>query len=165
MDNHLDILAKQEELLRFPKFDNETALQLGQFMIERAKKQGINVAVSIRTAGGAALFQHLMHGCNAMNDNWIRRKFNTVRLMECSSLRARVFLESVGEDLKISGLSEVDYALVGGGFPIRIAGSEPVIGAVICSNLFHVLDHEFVTGSLREFLNIPDAPKYPYEPN
>ena len=64
--------------------------------------------------------------------------------------------------MRTHALSNNDYALCGGGFPIRIKGSKTVIGAVIASNLYHIADHEFIISCLKEYLNCPDAPAFPY---
>ncbi len=37
---------------------------------------------------------------------------------------------------------------------------ETLVGAIAVSNLYHVADHEFATGSLREYLKCPE---YPYD--
>lgn len=58
--------------------------------------------------------------------------------------------------------NESAYALCGGGFPVRLKGMEHVIGAVCCSNMYHIADHEFVVDRLREYLDCPEAPSYPY---
>lgn len=163
MSEKLELLRKQEELLRFPEFNHEIAWELGKFMVERAKRLNLVVAVSIYSASGSIIFQYLPEGTNLLNQNWMRRKFNTVNVNEASSLRIALEWEEKGENAKIHGLAEEDYAIGGGGFPIRIRESSAIAGAVIASNMFHIADHEFVTGSLREFLNCPEAPEFPYE--
>ncbi len=162
MKHHLDILEKQEQMLRFERFCQSDALALGNLMAQRAQKAGLTVAISIRLGNGSILFQYLPDGTNALNEKWMRRKFNTVMTTTCSSLREAFSLEEKGSSAADQGLDEAEYALCGGGFPIRIRGSEAVIGAVIASNLYHIADHEFVTGALREYLGCPDAPEYPY---
>ena len=82
--------------------------------------------------------------------------------MERSSLMSALVFERDGDTPAVHGLAEADYALCGGGFPIRVKGSSPVIGAVIASNLYHIADHEFVINCLKEYLNCPEAPDYPY---
>lgn len=162
MAYHFDILEEQEQLLRFPKFDHSVAWDLGCFMVARARAQGITIAVSIRMANGSIVFQYLPEGTNALNEKWMGRKFNTVTLMESSSLRAAFTLEAKGESLQTHTLREEDYALCGGGFPVRIQGMEPVVGVVLASNLYHITDHEFIVGCLRDYLSCPLAPSYPY---
>ena len=161
----MDILIQQEKLLRFDTFDNESAFELGCFMVQRAKKLALQVAVSIRSSDGAVLFQYLCNDATALNDNWLRRKANTVIKMGASSLRGTYNLESNGESIEDNGLSKKDYALCGGGFPVRLKGMEHVIGAVCCSNMYHIADHGFVVDSLREYLNCPEAPAYPGNDN
>ena len=161
MDRHIDILEKQEEMLRFEHFTHKDALELGMFMLRRAERLNTCVSVSVRSAEGAVLFQHLPEGTSKNNENWMRRKTNTVLLMDCSSLRAAYNLERADETLEDHGCSFADYALCGGGFPIRLKDGT-LVGAAAVSNLYHIADHEFVTGSLREYLNCPDCPEYQY---
>ena len=162
MERNINILLKQEEMLRFDTFDNESAYALGCFMVQRAKELSLDVALSVRSSDGAVLFQYLCDTATALNDNWLRRKANTVIKMGASSLRGTYTLESNGETTEDNGLSKTDYALCGGGFPVRLKGMEHVIGAVCCSNMYHIADHEFVVDRLREYLNCPEAPSYPY---
>lgn len=162
MAHHFDILEKQEALLRFSRFDRTIAWALGSMMVQRAKEQGITIAVSIRMANGSIVFQYLPEGTNALNEKWMRRKFNTVMLMERSSLRAAFTVEAKRESLQTHALPEEDYALCGGGFPIRLQGMEPIVGVILASNLYHITDHEFITDCLRAYLSCPEAPKYPY---
>lgn len=161
MEHNIGILEEQEQKLRFAHFTHKDALDLGLYMINRAKELETCVSVAVRSAEGAVLFQHLPDGTEKNNENWMRRKANTVLLMGCSSLRARYNLERAKETLEDHGLSSADYALCGGGFPVRLLDGT-LAGAVTVSNLFHISDHEFVTGSLREYLNCPDCPGYPY---
>ena len=162
MKQEIAILEKQEMMLQFDRFNQSDALALGNLMVQRAVRTGVVIAVSIRLANGCILFQYLPDGTNALNENWIRRKFQTVITMSGSSLRETLILQEKGRTLADQGLDLKDYALCGGGFPIRIKGSDIVIGAVIASNLYHIADHEFVVGSLKEYLNCPDAPDFPY---
>ncbi len=159
---HMDILEAQEQLLRFDHFDHRSAWDFGSFMVAVAKKQGVTLALSIRLANGSIVFQYLPEGTNQLNERWMARKFNTVMLMECSSLRATYIMEAKGENLHSHALRGEDFALCGGGFPIRVKGSEAVFGVLLASNLFHITDHEFITACLRDYLSCPEAPAYPY---
>lgn len=162
MSENLELLKKQEELLQFEHFNHEDAYALGTFMVEYARKNNITIAVSIRMNNGCILFQHCPDGTNLLNQKWMGRKFNSVKLMERSSLLSAMTFEEAGDTLATHALKEEDYALCGGGFPIRIKGTGAVIGAVISSNLYHIADHEFIIDCLREFLNCPEAPAFPY---
>ncbi len=150
----IEILKRQEDTLRFERFTRRDALALGSLMVERGAGLGLVVACSIRLASGAVVYQYLPDGTNLLNDLWMARKLRTVLTWESSSLRAALETEEKGEVLLDHGLDVRDYALCGGGFPIRLTGSHDVLGAVIASNLDHIADHEFVVGALREFLDV-----------
>jgi len=162
MAENLNILKTQEELLQFSRFNHDTAYKLGTFMVNYAQTHDITIAVSICMNNGCILFQHCPDGTNLLNQKWMERKFNTVKLMERSSLLSALTFEKDGDTLDTHALSLEDYALCGGGFPIRIKGNSTVIGAIISSNLYHIADHEFIINCLKEFLNCPEAPNYPY---
>lgn len=161
MENR-DILEKQEKLLQFEQFDSNEALKLGNFMMEYAKKNSITIAISIRSNSGCILFQHCPNGTNLLNQKWMERKFNTVRLMEKSSLQAALEWEDEQCTTQTHGLKDSEYALCGGGFPIRIKGLTVPVGAVIASNLYHMADHEFIIDCLRAYLNCSEVPSYPF---
>ncbi len=161
MERHIEILEMQEKMLRFEHFTHKDALELGLFMLKRAERLGTCVSVAVRSANGAVLFQHLPDGTKKNNENWMRRKANTCLLMDCSSLRATYNLEKNQETLEDHGVNYQDHVLCGGGFPVHLMDGT-LVGVVTVSNLYHVADHEFVTGSLREYLDRPDCPEYPY---
>ncbi|WP_099467331.1 heme-degrading domain-containing protein [Konateibacter massiliensis] len=159
----LEILEKQEEMLRFKRFDHEEAFKLGNFMVEFAKKKKKTIAVSIRMNSGCIVFQYCPDGTNLLNQKWMERKFNTVKLMERSSLLSALLWEADGTATETHGLKNEEYALCGGGFPIRIEGVSVTVGAVIASNLYHIEDHEYIVDCLREYLSCKDVPAYLYE--
>lgn len=148
----------QEETLRFDHFTADDAWSLGVFLVERAKAAGADMAVSIRKLNGHILFQHCTQGTTLSNQNWMNRKFNTVALTEGSSLRAWASLQDRGQTPKDQGVSELDYAYCGGGFPIRLKTGE-LIGAAIVSNLPHRDDHRFIVDALCDYLHMNDVPR------
>ena len=152
-----DIALQQENLLRFDRFTNKDAWNLGAFLVQRAEKQGVAMAVSIRKLNGNIVFQHCSDGTTMNNENWIRRKFNTVCLTEGCSLRAWASSIVKNQDLAAQGLDAKDYALCGGGFPIKLKTGE-MIAVLIVSNLPHLQDHAFLIGALSEYLSVKDVP-------
>ena len=162
MDKNIEILKRQEELLQFPFFNHSTAYELGTLMISCAQKQNITIAISIRMNNGCIVFQHCPDGTNLLNQKWMERKFNTVSLMERSSLLSALTFEQDQDTLEDHGLSTTDYALCGGGFPIRVKGNSAVLGSIIASNLYHIADHEFIIDCLKKFLHCPEAPNVLY---
>lgn len=153
-EQKLKILQEQENILQFEKFDNDEAYKLGIFMTEYAKKHNIIISISIRLTNGLIIFQHMPQGTGLMNQKWIERKFNTVLNWQKSSLYCLYMLEHIGEDLKFHALSEKDFALCGGGFPIRVKNCSNIVGVILSSNLHHIADHEFIINSLKNYLNI-----------
>ena len=142
----------QEESLRFVSFSNRDALALGNFLADRTYSQGIDLAICIRKVNGSILFQHMTEGTSLNNQNWMQRKFNTVRLFERSSYG--VWAESMisGEDIAHHGLSDADYVFCGGGFPITLKTGE-FVGVVLVSNLPHEKDHGFIVDGVKEWLS------------
>ena len=81
MDHYADLLqtlAQQEESLQFDRFDNDTALAVGLWIVEEVRRRGKAVTVDI-TRNGQVLFHHAMTGATPDQADWIRRKNNTVR--------------------------------------------------------------------------------------
>ena len=89
MNDQYEAIARmtmeQEQTLRCSHFSNEDAWNLGCCLVERIREQGIALAVCIRRLNGHVLFQYAGEGTSQNNENWMRRKFNTVALLErCS---------------------------------------------------------------------------------
>ncbi len=147
------IIKEQEKLLQFDSFNNEDAWKLGCFMVEEVKKQGIDLSICIRKINGNIIFQYVTEGTSLNNQKWMQRKFNTVSYMEMSSLRAAVISNISGEVLSTHGLSETEYKLCGGGFPVRIKNSGLVM-VITVSNLPHEQDHDFIISCLERYLQV-----------
>ena len=159
-DNYqqIAVIAKaQEDLLRFDRFTAQDAWDLGASLVEKARREGVEIAICIRKASGHVVFQYCTEGTTLSNQQWMHRKFNTVMLTEGSSLRAWANLMDRGQTPQDQGVDPLDYAYCGGGFPIRMAGGE-LVGALIVSNLPHREDHRFAASGLAEYLHKADMP-------
>ena len=144
---------KEEALLCFPKFSNEDALTLGLKIVEIAKSWGVAVALDIEV-NGTQLFHYAMPGSNKRHAMWVRRKQNMVQTSQISTLHAGQLLALDGKDQwKDWRLNEADYAILGGGFPITVAGTG-IIGAVACSGLPHEQDHKLLVTAISSMLGI-----------
>ena len=144
---------REEALLRFPAFSYEDALNLGLKIIELAKARRAAVAVD-STVNQTQVFHYAMPGTNRRNAMWIQRKENMVQTSQISSLHAGQYLASTGKDLwKDWRLDEADYAAIGGGFPIIVAGTG-VVGAVACSGLPHEMDHQLLVDAICQILGV-----------
>ncbi len=160
LEESIQILAMQEEILRFSHFNNEDAWELGSLMVSEAARNRLPVAISIRLNNGYTVFQYGFKGTSFNDEQWMTRKQNTVRTMEMSSLRLYMLLKKNGETLEDRGLNGKDYVAGGGGFPIRVAGVG-VIGSVIVSGLDHMADHEFAVACISQYLRIDEIPRLP----
>jgi len=153
------IIEKQEEMLRFEHFSNSDAWDLGKFLVGKIHELQIELAVAIRRLNGNIIFQYASEKTTLNNQNWMQRKFNTVALMNCSSLNAWAQSFISGEHVHTHGLSEKEYVFCGGGFPIRLQSGE-LVAVITVSNLPHEHDHQFLVESLTEWLsaeNVPNA--------
>lgn len=154
-----EITEKQENLLRFERFSNRDAWELGQFLVRRIYEKNIELAAAIRRPDGNIIFQYVTGGTNLGNENWMRRKFNTVSLLKQSSLRAWAASFLTGETVEARGLDEADYVFCGGGFPICLKTGE-MAAVLTVSNLPHEQDHDFIIGTLEEWLAVKGVPHY-----
>lgn len=152
-----ETIIAQEKALRLQHFTNQDALDLGNFVVACAKEQGLVIAVAVRKTTGAILFQHLMEGTTINNENWMRRKFNSVLCWEHSSLYAWAHERLTGDTLEDNGLTKADYAFCGGGFPLTMQNGE-LVGVLTVSALPHFDDHRFLVQSLAKWLGVADLP-------
>ena len=160
LEESVKVLTMQEEILQFSHFTNEDAWELGSYMVEEAARNDLPVAVSIRLNNGYTVFQYGFNGTNCSNELWMKRKENTVRMMEMSSLRLYMLLKLKQETLEDRGLNGKDYVARGGAFPIRVEGVG-VIGSVIVSGLDHMADHDFAVACISQYLRIDNIPRLP----
>ena len=100
LEETIRILSMQEEILQFPHFTNKDAWELGSYMVSEAAHNGLPVVISIRLNSGYTLFQYGFKGTNYCNEIWMKRKHNTVRTMEMSSLRLYMDLKMNQEELR-----------------------------------------------------------------
>ena len=148
----------QEEVLQFKHFTNEDAWELGTLLVLEAKKRKLPVAISIRLNNGFVVFQYAADGTNLHNENRIRRKYNTVKVLERSSLYTCMLLKKSEETLENLFLDEKEYACLGGGFPIRVE-DVGVIGAIVVSGLDHVSDHDLIVKCISRYLHVDEVPR------
>src|SRR5690349_4488050 len=118
ISDDLDRLALQEQRLRFEKFDEETAWELGAKLRALAESRKLPIVIDIRLAG-RQLFHSALPGCSPDNLEWVRRKSNVVLRYLKSSYRMGRELAVKNDTLdQHRGVSPLDYAPHGGSFPI-----------------------------------------------
>ena len=149
-------LAAQEERLRFTRFDNDTALALGQALVAAATDGGLAVTVDIRR-GEQQLFHAALAGTAADNDAWVERKNRVVRRFGHSSFYVGTMLGLEGTTLEEKFLVDpAEFAAHGGAFPVMVR-HVGMVGTVTVSGLPQAEDHRLVVAVLRRFLHSPIA--------
>ncbi len=156
-DEDLLVLQQQEQLLCFSSFGAEEAWRLGSRLRGSLLARGAAGSMEIDLAGHL-LFACATAGAAPGQANWIRRKRNTVRHFARSTYAVGRKLERDGTTLLISnGLSEVDFAAHGGGFPLMLKGTG-MVGSVVLSGLPQREDHNLVIEALAELSGV-DVPR------
>lgn len=147
-------IARQEERLRFPGFDADTAWNVGSRLRAVAQSRGLAVAIEIQV-NGHTLFFTAMPGTTPDNLDWIRRKRNVVLQFHRSSYAVGLQLRRDKKTLADTiGVHARDYAPLGGCFPIRLHGTG-CIGTITVSGLPQRADHGLVVEVLAELLKQP----------
>ncbi len=156
MDDEIELLKMQEETLQFRSFNADTAWEVGCRLRELAAKAPKSVAIGIWTSG-QTLFYSGTNGITPGNEDWLRRKRNTVLRFGQSSLLVGSGLTKSGSSLEEKqGLTLAEYAAHGGGFPILLRGTG-CIGAIVVSGLTQRDDHALVITALSNLLGVAVA--------
>ena len=148
----MDIAALEAEFatLELPRFDEASALRLGQVLVDLARADHLPVVIDIRTAD-RVLFHAGLPGSAPLNDLWAQRKSNTALMFQLPSLLVAARNRAKNEALDRHGLSGADYADSGGAIPIRVAGVGVVAVATV-SGLPQVEDHKLVVRAIKALL-------------
>jgi uncharacterized protein (UPF0303 family) len=146
----IELLLHQNEAIDFPSFTYDDAFAVGCDIVRRATDPNATAAVSI-VFGEQRVFHAARPGTTADNDDWLRRKIRLVSRFNLPSLLVREQFASMGIDLtSLPHLAPAEYALAGGGFPLRVNGS--LIGAIAVSGLTDREDHDLVVAALEAAL-------------
>ncbi len=147
-----EIIRRQEAALQFEHFDAGDAWAIGQSLRVHALAHGGSVSIDI-TFSGLQLFHTVVEKPSPNNDRWVARKRNTVLEFWKSSLLVTQEMLLSGRTLAEFGLNEKEFALSGGGFPIRMKDAG-VAGAIVVSGLPQTHDHQLIVDALAEYLHV-----------
>ena len=154
INDDIERLARQEERLRFAKFTEATAWEVGSKLKSLAESRKLPIVIDIRLAN-RQLFYAALAGSTPDNPEWVRRKSNVVLRYLKSSYRFGRELAAKNDTLNADrGVSLMDYAPHGGSFPIHVEGAG-IIGAITVSGLPQRDDHNLVVEVLAAVLNQP----------
>ncbi|MEW6564666.1 MAG: heme-degrading domain-containing protein [Spirochaetota bacterium] len=146
----LEQIAREEQELVLPHFDERDAWHLGSILVELAQARSVPVAIDIRRPGHI-LFHVALPGATPDNDEWIRRKSNVVFRFGKASLSVGVALALAGTTIQDKYyVSPLEFSPHGGAFPIRVAGTGLVACATV-SGLPQEEDHALVVQGLHQY--------------
>jgi uncharacterized protein (UPF0303 family) len=147
----LETLIAEQTRLVLRGFDEAAALALGQWLVTEGLTRALPIAIDIRTLD-RTLFHASLPGASPNNDNWARRKGNTALRFGQASMRVTLEARAKGRtDLTVHGLDPTDYALSGGGVPIRVTGTG-VVGVATVSGLPEAEDHALVVRGIETLM-------------
>lgn len=167
----LDSIAKQEEALILPHFTADDALEIGLSIRNRLRAlTHLSAVVNISLANSNNLLFHAVSrpGVQPDNDIWVSRKRKTVLRWGVSTWFMHNKMHGDEEAFRkkyMLGESAGEYAIHGGGLPIRVRGVEGIVAVLVVSGLKQHEDHQIVVEALEEFLddteNEPRSPSGP----
>ncbi|MBB5752429.1 heme-degrading domain-containing protein [Prosthecomicrobium pneumaticum] len=144
-------LLAQEERLVFERFDNDTAIALGEALVARGRREKLAITVDI-CRGEQQIYHCALAGTVADNDHWVARKNAVVRRFGHSSYYMGVKARVRGVDLSDSHYVDPRaFSAHGGAFPI-IVRHVGLVGTATVSGLPQADDHALVVAVIEEFL-------------
>lgn len=141
-------LESEQKDLVLTSFTNEEACNMGIKMYQKALQEKKTIVISI-TKNRQQIFYAAIEGTSKNNDDWVRRKENTVYYFGKSSYEMKLYMDLKQDDLwNRYGIEKSDYAQAGGSVPVVIAGVG-MVGTVTVSGMAQEEDHAFVTEALK----------------
>ncbi|KAH7177032.1 hypothetical protein EDB81DRAFT_864393 [Dactylonectria macrodidyma] len=129
-------------------FTTEDAIVLGNLLLARLMPYAKDEPsiISIAHANSHIVFQTATGpGTVLENESWVRRKRNTITRFGRSSWYMQCMFQGDSEKFfnlfAIGPEKRIEYAIAGGGVPIRIKGFEGVAASVVVSGLKQEEDH------------------------
>ena len=151
MKEILEQLVLEEQQLQFESFNEDTAWEIGSWLVEYARQNKLPITIDIRR-GEQQLFHASRPGTSADNDEWVKRKVRLVYRFGHSSFYMGQLLKNLGKTIKeVFLISESEYAPHGGCFPVNVKGTG-MVGTITVSGLAQEEDHRIVVETIREYL-------------
>ncbi|CAK5274796.1 unnamed protein product, partial [Mycena citricolor] len=150
-------IAAIEAKLVFPSFTADTAWELGSALRARLLEFPTPVVINITLANSNQLLFHTATrpGTQPDNDLWVARKRKTVLRWGSSTWYMHNKMkgdEKAFAEKYMLGETAGEYAIHGGGFPIRVKGVEGVVGVIVVSGLKQEWDHQIIVETVERFL-------------
>jgi uncharacterized protein (UPF0303 family) len=153
----LEEIALIDNSLVFPTFTSATAWTLGTLLRTRLLAFSKPTVIDITlTHSNHTLFHATTHsGTTPDNDVWVARKRNTVLRFGCSTwyMHNKFGGDEPAFAAKFGlGPKAGDFAIHGGGWPVRVKGVEGVVAVIVVSGLKQEQDHGIILQVVGEFL-------------
>ncbi|KAI0751659.1 hypothetical protein C8Q80DRAFT_1268859 [Daedaleopsis nitida] len=154
----LEEIEREEQRCILPYFTADTAWELGTRLRARLLRASPKPAVvNITLAAHAQLLFHCAtaRGTTPDNDSWVARKRAAVLRWGASTWL--LHNKHKGDEDRFSakfmlGERAGEYAIHGGGFPVRVKNVEGVVGVIVVSGLTMQEDHEAIVEVIEEYL-------------
>ncbi|KAM0314121.1 hypothetical protein ACHAO8_004907 [Botrytis cinerea] len=151
----LESIARIDSSLIFEHFTTSDAWVLGSALRERLLPHPTPVVISISLSNANQVLFHCCTHSGTMpdNDSWVSRKRKTVLRWGVSTWYMWCKFEGdEGAFARKYGLGNEagDYAIHGGGVPIRVTGVEGVVACVVVSGLKQWEDHGVIVEVIRD---------------
>ncbi|GIZ46195.1 hypothetical protein CKM354_000933100 [Cercospora kikuchii] len=153
----LEEIASLDNALVFPTFTAQTAWVLGSLLRTRLLDFAKPTVIDISLAhGNHCLFHAVTHsGTVPDNDSWVARKRNTV--LRFGSSTWFMHNKFQGDEPAFAakfglGPQAGEYAIHGGGFPVRVQGVEGIVAVIVVSGLAQAQDHGIIVQTVSDYL-------------
>ncbi|ANZ65209.1 hypothetical protein AYR62_14725 [Secundilactobacillus paracollinoides] len=144
-------VVAEEATLQFTKFDNQTALAIGNQLVALAQERHAAVTIDI-TRCRQQLFHAALPGTAIDNDEWLKRKINVVYQFGVSSLHKQLEMTAQGRSIEEASLvNKYQFAAAGGCFPVVLKDTG-LIGTIAVSGMASEEDHQLIVDELTAFL-------------
>ncbi|KAF1343923.1 hypothetical protein BDV97DRAFT_271632, partial [Delphinella strobiligena] len=152
----LPTITQIDASLPFPTFDTRTAWEIGSLLRTRLQTFPSATCISITLANNTPLFYCATKpGTTPDNTFWVARKTKTVLRFGVSTwFMSNKFQQDEGAFAAKYGLEDSagEYAIHGGGWPVRVKGVEGVVAVIVVSGLKQDQDHQIIVQTVRDFL-------------
>ncbi|OCL02866.1 hypothetical protein AOQ84DRAFT_166635 [Glonium stellatum] len=154
----LQAILEVENSITFPHFTADDAWNVGTDLRNRLRDFETPAVVNITLANQNQLLFHAASrpGTQPDNDIWVARKRTTVLRWGYSTWYMHNKMdrnESLFKNKYMLGEKAGDYAIHGGGFPIRVSGVEGIVGVIVVSGLKQEQDHQIIVEVVRDYLS------------
>jgi len=153
----LSAISQIDSSILFPSFTVSDAWDLGCLLRSRLLTFPGSTVISITLANSTPLFYTAVRsGITPDNTSWVNRKSATVLRFGCSTwyMHNKFQGDEKAFAEKYCLLDKAkEFAIHGGGFPVRVKGVEGVVAVIVVSGLKQQQDHQVIVQTCRDFLD------------